>query len=86
MGLLQISREANRTSPVFIIGEARSGSSMLYRTLLHHPSFAPRQETLQETSFIRQARWPIPSMPAIPPTCVATCWRTTTPGRRSCRR
>jgi predicted metal-dependent hydrolase len=55
MGLLQISREAKRTSPVFIIGEARSGSSMLYRTLLHHPSFAPRQETLQETSFMRQA-------------------------------
>jgi Sulfotransferase family len=55
MGLLQISREAKSLSPVFIIGEARSGSSILYRTLLSHSSFAPRQETLQETSFIKQA-------------------------------
>src|SRR5829696_4963547 len=55
MGLSQISRAAKRTSPVFIIGEARSGSSMLYRVLLRHPSFAPRAETLQETSFVRQA-------------------------------
>jgi hypothetical protein len=55
MGLLQISREAKNMSAVFIIGEARSGSSMLYRILLHHSSFAPRRETLQETSFIRQA-------------------------------
>jgi hypothetical protein len=55
MGLLEISRAAKRSSPVFIIGEARSGSSMLYRILLQHPSFAPRAETLQESSFIRQA-------------------------------
>jgi Sulfotransferase family len=55
MGLLQISCAARRISPVFIIGEARSGSSMLYRTLLRHPAFAPRAETLQESSFIRQA-------------------------------
>jgi hypothetical protein len=55
MGLWKISRAAKPTSPVFIIGEARSGSSMLYRVLLQHPSFAPRAETLQETSFVRQA-------------------------------
>jgi Sulfotransferase family len=55
MGLLEISRTARRSSPVFIIGEARSGSSMLYRILLQHPTFAPRAETLQESSFIRQA-------------------------------
>lgn len=55
MGLLQISREAKNMPPVFILGEARSGSSMLYRTLLNHSSFAPRRETLQETSFIKQA-------------------------------
>ena len=55
MGLLRISHAAKRTSPVFIIGEARSGSSMLYRTLLRHPSFAPRAETLQESSFVSQA-------------------------------
>ena len=53
--LRQISRDARRLSPVFIIGEARSGSSMLYRILLRHSSFAPRRETLQETSLIRQA-------------------------------
>jgi hypothetical protein len=28
---------------------------MLYHILLHHSSFAPRRETLQETSFTRQA-------------------------------
>lgn len=55
MGLLRISRAAKQMSPVFIIGEARSGSSILYRTLLNHSSFAPRMECLQETSFIKQA-------------------------------
>src|SRR5687768_10969559 len=55
MNLLSISRRVKRSSPVFIIGEARSGSSILYRTLLRHSSFAPREETLQETSFIKQA-------------------------------
>src|SRR3712207_2633945 len=54
-GWLAISREAKAMAPVFIIGEARSGSTIFYRTLLKHPSFAPREETLQETSFIRQA-------------------------------
>jgi Sulfotransferase family len=83
MGLLEISRAAKRSSPVFIIGEARSGSSMLYRILLQHPTFAPRAETLQESSFIRQAPMPTSSPPTTPPTCDATCWRTTTPGRRS---
>jgi hypothetical protein len=29
-------------SPVFVVGEARSGSSPLYRTLQKHPSFRPK--------------------------------------------
>lgn len=41
--------------PVFIVGEARSGSTLLYYTLLKHPRFAPREENLQESSFIVQA-------------------------------
>lgn len=44
-----------RSSPVFIVGEARSGSTILYRTLLKHPAFKPRVENLQESSFIVQA-------------------------------
>lgn len=44
-----------KASPVFIVGEARSGSTILYRTLLKHPAFKPRVENLQESSFIIQA-------------------------------
>lgn len=43
-----------RSLPVFIVGEARSGSTILYRTLLNHPAFKPREENLQESSFIIQ--------------------------------
>lgn len=43
------------SDPVFIVGEARSGSTILYRTLLKHPVFKPRVENLQESSFIIQA-------------------------------
>jgi hypothetical protein len=35
--------------PVLIIGNPRSGSSLLYKTLQKHPAFAPRQINLQET-------------------------------------
>ncbi len=38
-----------RTSPVFIVGDARSGTSILLRTLLKHPSFAPRRLDLTES-------------------------------------
>jgi hypothetical protein len=55
MDLVRISREAKSMTPVFIVGEARSGSTILYRTLLSHSSFAPRQEIIEETGFIRQA-------------------------------
>jgi hypothetical protein len=43
MKLLQISNEIKRTAPVFIVGEGRSGSSLLYRTLELHSSFRPRK-------------------------------------------
>lgn len=35
----EIDRRARRMRPVFIVGAPRSGSSLLYRTLQHHPSF-----------------------------------------------
>lgn len=54
-GLFEISRRMKRSLPVFIVGEARSGSTILYRTLLKHPAFKPREENLQESSFIVQA-------------------------------
>ena len=36
-------------TPVFIVGEARSGTSLLYRTLQKHPSFRPHTQNLVET-------------------------------------
>ena len=48
-GLMQISREMKNQSPVFIVGEARSGTSVLYRTLQKHTSFAPKTIDLTET-------------------------------------
>lgn len=54
-GLFEISRRMKRSLPVFIVGEARSGSTILYRTLLKHPAFKPREENLQESSFTVQA-------------------------------
>lgn len=53
--LSSISREMRAAEPVFIVGEARSGSTLLLYTLLKHPRFAPREENLQESSFIVQA-------------------------------
>ena len=46
----QRSREAAVLEPVFIVGEARSGTSILYRTLQQHPSFRPRTEDLTESN------------------------------------
>jgi hypothetical protein len=51
--LLEISHEMRRTRPVFIVGEARSGTSMLYRTLQKHPSFRPYEINLVETDIFR---------------------------------
>lgn len=39
--LLAVSRRARRSRPVFIVGAARSGTSILYRCLLQLPAFAP---------------------------------------------
>lgn len=53
--LSSISRQMRAAEPVFIVGEARSGSTLLLHTLLKHPRFAPREENLQESSFIVHA-------------------------------
>jgi hypothetical protein len=49
MNLLQISWIERSTLPVFIVGEARSGTSILYRTLQKHDVFRPREENLAES-------------------------------------
>ncbi len=54
--LLRISSEMKRTSPVFIVGEARSGTSILYRTLQKHSSFRPRTPSLVETDIFVHLR------------------------------
>lgn len=54
-GLLTISRIVKQSTPVFIVGEARSGSTILFRSMLMQPSFRPRVENLQETSLVFQA-------------------------------
>lgn len=48
-GLRDASRAMRAANPVFIIGEARSGTSMLYRTLQKHPTFRPLTPNLVET-------------------------------------
>lgn len=45
---------ARMSEPVFIVGEARSGSTLLFRALLQHPVLRPRMENLQETSIMIQ--------------------------------
>jgi hypothetical protein len=47
--LWTLSRAMARAEPVFIVGEARSGTSILYRTLQKHSSFAPKRQSLVET-------------------------------------
>jgi hypothetical protein len=54
--LLAESREAEGTSPVFIVGEARSGTSVLYRTLQKHSSFRPDEINLVETEIFALLR------------------------------
>lgn len=51
--LLHISRIESKTSPIFIVGEARSGSTLLYRSLQKHPSFRTRDENLAESAIMR---------------------------------
>jgi hypothetical protein len=52
MQLIEISNEMKKTSPVFIVGEARSGTSILYRTLQKHSSFKPREINLEEANIL----------------------------------
>jgi Sulfotransferase family len=47
--LLAISAHMKSSKPVFIVGEARSGTSILYRTLQKHSSFRPLEINLVET-------------------------------------
>ena len=54
--LLAISAQMKATSPVFIVGEARSGTSILYRTLQKHSSFRPREINLVETEIFSHLR------------------------------
>jgi hypothetical protein len=55
-GLLRISREMAASDPVFIVGEARSGTSILYRTFMKHSSFRPREPNLVETEIFAHLR------------------------------
>jgi hypothetical protein len=54
--LRRVSRAMRKASPVFIVGEARSGTSLLYRTLQKHPSFTPHQQNLVETDVFAHLR------------------------------
>lgn len=54
--LLKISAKMKATRPVFIVGEARSGTSILYRTLQKHPSFRPLEPDLTETQIFSHLR------------------------------
>ena len=55
MSLRAISRKMKATSPVFIVGAPRSGTSILFRTLQKHSSFICREENLQETKLLKYA-------------------------------
>ena len=55
--LLKISEKMKKTSPVFIIGDQRSGSSILYRTMQKHSSFTPREINLEETQIFNFLPW-----------------------------
>ncbi len=68
--LLSISAEMKRSRPVFIVGEARSGTSILYRTLQKHPSFRPRTPNLVETEIFAHLRRTFMFRPGYPPPLV----------------
>src|SRR5918993_578669 len=56
INLWRVSRAMKAASPVFIVGEARSGTSLLYRTLQKHPSFRPHRQNLVETDAFSHLR------------------------------
>jgi hypothetical protein len=53
MSLRRISQAELGTSPVLIVGEARSGTSILYRALQKHEAFRPRRTNLWESHLMR---------------------------------
>jgi hypothetical protein len=53
---VRVSRAARSDRPVFIVGEPRSGTSILYRCLQLHPSFTTKQMNLVES-------WAISALP-----------------------
>ena len=55
MSLLRVSSQERTTSPVFIVGEARSGTTILYRTLQKHESFRPKKVNLFESKIMSHA-------------------------------
>jgi hypothetical protein len=55
-GVLGESAAMQGSEPVFIVGEARSGTSILYRTLQKHPRFRPREPNLVETDIFAHLR------------------------------
>lgn len=59
-----------RASPVFIVGEPRSGTSLLYRTLQKHSSFRPEKVNLAETQILDLLRRTFMFRPGYPPTLV----------------
>jgi hypothetical protein len=54
--LRRASRAMRTARPAFIVGEARSGTSLLYRTLQKHPSFRPHTTNLVETDIFSHLR------------------------------
>ncbi len=52
--LLRRARNGRAAAPVFIVGEARSGTSIVYRSLLAHPSFAVRDLNLAESFAVQR--------------------------------
>jgi hypothetical protein len=52
--LVSLERAGKRLRPVFIVGEARSGTSLLFRLLQQQPAFGPTPPQLSETAFMRR--------------------------------
>jgi hypothetical protein len=68
--LLTISAEMKTSRPVFIVGEARSGTSILYRTMQKHSSFRPLETNLVETEIFSHLRRTFMFSPTYPQSLV----------------
>lgn len=64
--LVASAREGAAMAPVFIVGDARSGTSILYRTLQKHSAFAPREQNLVESELFALLRRAFLFRPPIP--------------------